>query len=400
MIRSGACLLFFSVFLASCSQEPARLVPLTCGDGRLNAGETCDDGNGDDGDGCSAKCGLEANCGDGRVEPPEVCDDGNTEPGDGCSGSCEVEDLFVCSHGRSDLREPAVALELASNCLPPPVCGNGTREEPEECDGEPDCSSRCTIEAYCGDGLVLGGEECEPPGVGSCDFTCQLSFCGDGDHEFPEECDDGNLSSGDGCSEDCKIEGLCGNGQIDGGVGTATVAEACDDGNSYPWDGCSNCQKSSCCSCHEDWSRLLGQGETPLCGDLSQACSSLEGSAVGGNRRDELRSSVCRDLLACIRLTDCAAQPASPDRPGRPAGWQHCVCGGDTLVVGCTHPYRGACAEEFLDAYESAPQMTQGVLFLDPALVPDTAFARILGLLDFESLRCQRECRVNLTNAR
>jgi len=30
-------------------------------------------------------------CGNNVIEPPETCDDGNTEDGDGCSASCELE---------------------------------------------------------------------------------------------------------------------------------------------------------------------------------------------------------------------------------------------------------------------------------------------------------------------
>ena len=38
---------------------PEPLRPLVCGDGELDAGETCDDGNTTPGDGCSAGCQTE-----------------------------------------------------------------------------------------------------------------------------------------------------------------------------------------------------------------------------------------------------------------------------------------------------------------------------------------------------
>jgi len=77
-----------------------------CGNGRIEAGEDCDDGNQEDGDGCSRLCRLEAGytcatpgipckpaprCGDGVVESSvgEVCDDGNQKDGDGCSADCK-----------------------------------------------------------------------------------------------------------------------------------------------------------------------------------------------------------------------------------------------------------------------------------------------------------------------
>ncbi|HVR00707.1 MAG TPA: DUF4215 domain-containing protein, partial [Polyangia bacterium] len=35
-------------------------------------------------------------CGNGKLEMGEACDDGNTSPGDGCSGICQLEPNFVC----------------------------------------------------------------------------------------------------------------------------------------------------------------------------------------------------------------------------------------------------------------------------------------------------------------
>ncbi len=63
-----------------------------CGNGTIDPGETCDDGNRIDGDGCSATC-RDAACGDGVVDElrGEQCDDGGTAPGDGCSAACFLE---------------------------------------------------------------------------------------------------------------------------------------------------------------------------------------------------------------------------------------------------------------------------------------------------------------------
>ena len=48
-----------------------------CGDSIIDEplGETCDDGNTDAGDGCSAECRTEAVCGDGAIQEGETCDD-------------------------------------------------------------------------------------------------------------------------------------------------------------------------------------------------------------------------------------------------------------------------------------------------------------------------------------
>ena len=67
--------------------------PPVCGNGTLEAGEQCDDGNTVPNDGCSATCTLE--CGDGLLEGSEQCDDGNTVPGDGCDATCQFEPNFL-----------------------------------------------------------------------------------------------------------------------------------------------------------------------------------------------------------------------------------------------------------------------------------------------------------------
>ena len=64
----------------------------SCGDGRMLAlMERCDDGNLEDGDGCSSSCTLENVCGDGVVEFQETCDFGDANDGDGCSAECTWE---------------------------------------------------------------------------------------------------------------------------------------------------------------------------------------------------------------------------------------------------------------------------------------------------------------------
>ncbi len=66
--------------------------PPECGDGEVNqASEQCDDGNKvDEGDDCRNNCTLPY-CGDGYIDTGETCDDGNNENGDGCSAVCDEE---------------------------------------------------------------------------------------------------------------------------------------------------------------------------------------------------------------------------------------------------------------------------------------------------------------------
>jgi len=64
-----------------------------CGNGTVEEGEDCDDGNLDNDDGCNSVCEVVPFCGDGNIDPGEVCDDGNGDDGDGCDGECQSEGL-------------------------------------------------------------------------------------------------------------------------------------------------------------------------------------------------------------------------------------------------------------------------------------------------------------------
>ncbi|MEL7370585.1 MAG: CARDB domain-containing protein, partial [Myxococcota bacterium] len=66
-----------------------EIATVFCGNGVVDAGEACDDGNFVSGDGCTATCVVEF-CGDGIINNggTEICDDGNTAPFDGCSPAC------------------------------------------------------------------------------------------------------------------------------------------------------------------------------------------------------------------------------------------------------------------------------------------------------------------------
>jgi cysteine-rich repeat protein len=85
-----------------------------CGDGVLDPGEQCDDGNGVSGDGCDSNCTPTA-CGNGVVSPGEDCDDGNTVSGDECPATCHTSesDCGDCidndGNGLVDAADPACA---------------------------------------------------------------------------------------------------------------------------------------------------------------------------------------------------------------------------------------------------------------------------------------------------
>lgn len=199
------------------SSSSSGAAPGVCGDGELDRGEECDDGNNADDDACLSDC-MAAFCGDGEVHHgEEECDDGNLDEDDGCTLGCVIQicgdgvlqGAETCDDGNNvDTDACPTSCEVAS-------CGDGfTHEGEEDCDAggesafcDPDCSL-----PKCGDGYVNGaaGELCDAGGeeTAQCDPDCSLPVCGDGfaSKAAGEECDDGNGSNGDGCSSVCTKE--------------------------------------------------------------------------------------------------------------------------------------------------------------------------------------------------
>ncbi len=96
---------------------------VTCGDGALDPGEACDDGNTLSGDGCDANCTVTA-CGNRVVTAGEQCDDGNSTAGDCCDAACQHEAAgSACDDGDLCTRADSC---LAGACLglaePAPLC--------------------------------------------------------------------------------------------------------------------------------------------------------------------------------------------------------------------------------------------------------------------------------------
>lgn len=261
-------------------------------------------------------------CGNGKLDPGEGCDDGNAQDFDGCASNCTLEPGALCP-------QPGLACSFA------PTCGDGQVqvELGEQCDlgannvgSYAGCSPDCTLGPYCGDGRVLQGFEKCDDGIndgryGGCAPNCSYGpRCGDGivqaDHEA---CDDGNLMSADGCSSTCQCESsscsppasVCGDGRLDVALG-----ETCDDGNTLNDDGCSDtCQVEPCwaaCGCNSSKPCL----PTMMCGngklEGNEACD--DGNTTPGDG--------CSGICQVEPGWTCAA-------PGR-----HCssVCGDGILT--------------------------------------------------------------------
>ncbi len=228
-----------------------------CGNNNLDEGEVCDDGNRVNGDGCNSTCISDESCGNGFRDEHEICDDGNTADGDSCSAKCDW--LETCGNGNLDPNEICDDGNNKSDdgcsgdCRSTEVCKNRYTDISEECDeGRDDaiCDGDCTV-PFCGDGYtnpmfeVEDGtvEQCDegnpntppspPPDTATCDSDCTRPRCGDGHHnpEFIVTTSDSDEPPEDG-EEDEKIE---------------EYAEECDDGNESNDDACvDRCKAARC----------------------------------------------------------------------------------------------------------------------------------------------------------
>lgn len=174
----------------------------------------------------------------------------------------------------------ASCLELGSKkCVDGLECPEGTRCAANE--------SVC-ISTPCGDGIVQADEECDDGNLrdgDGCSHDCRSSeACGNGkiDQAAGEVCDDGNTVSGDGCSADCRSNELCGNGIVDSSMG-----EVCDDGNKKSGDGCSaDCRSNERCGNNVvDFAESCDDGNTMSGDGCSSDCLSQEG--CGNNHLDD-----------------------------------------------------------------------------------------------------------------
>ena len=288
-----------------------------CGDGVVECGETCDDGNTNNCDDCPNDCGwIDYRCGNRRTDFAcgESCDDGNTNALDGCD-ACRAYTV-TCGDGFRTSDE---------------ACDDGNAND---CDG---CHNDCTVnENRCGDRHLCGTEECDHGGVDFqyCDPDCTFARCGDGTFNpvAIEECDetsatcDGDCSlttCGDGTvnplSEECDDQGrdswscngatagasACHRARCGDGYVNAAIGETCDDGDR---DDCTPACNASCTGSvpaavcgngHLDCGEVCDDAsENGLCGRCSSDCRTRATGVCGNGVREAACGELCDDGAA------------------------------------------------------------------------------------------------------
>jgi cysteine-rich repeat protein len=90
------------VFLTESSTSASSSEPNTCGDGHLDAGEECDDGNRVDGDGCSSKCTIEVgwSC---ETCPPSGTPVTVSSSASSAAGACTAADFLAAFYNTENL---------------------------------------------------------------------------------------------------------------------------------------------------------------------------------------------------------------------------------------------------------------------------------------------------------
>lgn len=274
----------------SCTADQSACILGSCGNGVVDEGEACDDGNIRNKDGCSADCKTDHPCGDGIVDPGEDCDAG-TEDSQGCDSDC----TFVeCGDGHPNLAAGE-------------TCDDGK-------DGSPTCNSPklCTI-SMCGDSYynpMDKNEECDTGhDTQACNGSnnmnsignCHVPKCGDGYFNpkftppgimaLQEQCDtEGNSQTCNGNDNDndtamglanCAIPN-CGDGYVNPEFipPRASSGEQCDtlggsdtptcNGNNMGSSGPGTCAIAKCGDGYKNTKSVVpdqGQGHSEECDD-------------------------------------------------------------------------------------------------------------------------------------
>ena len=223
-------------FSLICGSTDVLLRPFRCGNGKIDQGEQCDQGDLIDGDGCSSHC---------------LCEPENL-----------IDGIFFTPRENDEVLRPCAG----------DLCGNDRVDLGEECDdGTPEVVDQAALQV---------GDTCE---------QCLIRACGNGIVSFnsagvAEECDDGNTRDGDGCDRFCRIEDLDRDGVNNTNDNCINVANAnqTNTDNDNQGDACDN------------------DDDNDGVNDINDACSLgfivINGQAWNSDPASDFDGDGCRDI--------------------------------------------------------------------------------------------------------
>lgn len=282
-----------------------------CGNGRVDAGESCDDGalNGSYGH-CNRTCnGYGGYCGDGGISPGETCDRGSdlvTGNGAYCRNGCDASTSCNLSCTGPGPRCGDGEVNGGDQCD-----GNAERTTSAVCEGGPNYDEVCTTDADCPSGVCgnpafgtascvgVTALRCSNDRTKECTATTIDVDCGSAPStepayrciSYPTSRTRSCVAYGDSASAPeewctwngwsaCEPTNYCGDGIVDTG-------ETCDDGNRINNDACTNACRPNICGdgvyytgveeCDLGTTGLVTTGATPQNG--TRSCSADYGSS-------------------------------------------------------------------------------------------------------------------------
>lgn len=236
-----------------------------CGNGVIELGEDCDDGDAAPGDGCSARCAFEHDLGEACVEDDD-CRSGFCTDGVCCDARCDGQ-CEACSQADRVGACTAVSGEPVGSR---PACDGAGTVCGATCDGitgeactYPDASTSC--HAFC-----TVGATCD--GAGACAGGAPRD-CSDGLDCTVDACDEASRSCQSSLSAGCTIDGAC---VTEGASSPDDACLVCD-----PSQSTSGYSPSNAAECQSvDGGRLADGGQLADGGHLADA--GVVGRTAGG----------------------------------------------------------------------------------------------------------------------
>jgi cysteine-rich repeat protein len=302
-------------------------------------------------------------CGNTVVETGESCD-----PSSACT-PCYSDNpcLAARTTGSADL------CNLRCELVPITQCRNGDACCAASCSStnDQDCSSNC------GNARIDANETCEAntsaPCPASCDdgVACTKDFTSGSAANCNLTCahvaittaanDDGCCPTGASANNDSDCEAKCGNRAVESG-------EECDDGNMTAGDGCVDCKTESQ---QDACTTILG---------VHDACTQCKCSKCTAQFNACYRPTVASDAMLCDDLVQCGerARCGNPD----------CYCGDASLLLCLTGATNGPCREETMQAAKTSTLLDIQSRSTDT----NFPIGRANAFRDCSSANCASEC--------